>query len=616
MNINNQSNRWLPITQKEIKAMGWSQPDVILFSGDAYVDHPSFGTAVIGRLLESLKLKVAIVPQPNWQDDLRDFKKFGEPRLFFGVTAGNMDSMVNHYTAGKRKRSDDAYTPGGNAGQRPDYATSIYAKLLKQLYPNTPVIAGGIEASLRRFTHYDYWNNKLLPSILEWSHADMIIYGMAEKPLIKIITLLEKGVPFNSLTTIEQTVIKQSKKEPLPKNKKWKDIELYSHEECVTSKKRFAINFKTIEEISNSFYPPRLHQICNSNRIIVNPPDLSVSENDLDKIYRLPFTRMPHPKYKNKKTIPAYEMIKHSVVLHRGCFGGCSFCTISAHQGKFVISRSKKSILNELKQVVKMDDFKGYISDLGGPSANMYKMEGKDISKCEKCKRPSCIFPAICSNLNTSHKPLLDLYKNGRSIEEIKKIFIGSGIRYDLLLNKNISKEEKENNSRYITEVIKHHVSGRLKIAPEHSSNRVLKTMRKPSFNLFKEFNAIFKKGNNELNLKQQLIPYFISSHPESHDEDMVELALETKNLNFKPEQVQDFTPTPMTLSTAMYYTGIDPYTLKPLYIPSGQKQKERQRMFFFWYKPQVEKQIKSLYNNSKIKPLIERLFDKKVKQK
>ncbi len=590
---------WLPTTAKEVKAHGWDELDVILFSGDAYIDHPSFGAAVIGRVLADMGLRVAIVPQPNWQDDLRDFKKLGVPRLFFGVTAGNMDSMVNHYTAGKRLRSNDAYTPGGKAGFRPDYATVVYTDILKKLFPETPVVIGGIEASLRRFTHYDYWKNELKPNILSWSKADLLLYGMSENPLKELVNLLQKGVPLYNITTLHQTAILQDKDLPLPKNKKWKDIELFSHEDCLTDKVKFAQNFRHIEEESNRMNPARLHQVSGNKRIIVNPALPPLKEKEIDYAFDLPYTRLPHPKYLNKGAIPAYDMIKDSVNMHRGCFGGCSFCTISAHQGKFISSRSERSILKEVAQIAESNNFKGYISDLGGPSANMYKMQGKDLMICQKCKRPSCIFPSVCKNLNTSHQPLTEIYRKSDKIPGVKKSFIGSGIRYDMLLNSNASDKEKESHEEYMKELLTKHVSGRLKVAPEHTSDKVLKIMRKPSFSLFKKFTQLFQKMNKTAGLNQQIIPYFISGHPVCEERDMALLAAETKSLNFTLEQVQDFTPTPMTLATVMYYTGLDPYTLKKVYVARNKEEKQNQRQFFFWYKPemrhQLEKKLKRL---------------------
>ena len=574
---------WLPTTVKEAKAKGWEEFDVVLFSGDAYVDHPSFANAVIGRLLESLGLKVAIVPQPNWQDDLRDFKKFGEPRLFFAVSAGNMDSMVNHYTANKRLRSDDAYTPNGKPGHRPDYPTIVYSNILKKLFPQTPIIIGGVEASLRRLSHYDYWKDELKPSILVDSKADMLVYGMGEQPLKEIVMLLEQGVPFSNLKSIPQTAYINKNDEKLTIPKKWDVINLYSHEDCINDKINHAKNFRHIEEESNKLEASVLTQKAGSNIIVVNPPYPTMSTKDLDSVFALPFTRLPHPKYNNKGVIPAYEMIRHSVNIHRGCFGGCAFCTISAHQGKFISSRSEKSVLREITQVTQMPDFKGYISDIGGPSANMYRMEGTDKEQCKKCKRPSCIFPSICNNLNTNHQPLTNLYKRARGIKGVKKAFIGSGIRYDLFLSENVAGQPDKRN--YLEEVIEHHVSGRLKVAPEHTEDAVLKIMRKPSFKLFIDLKKKFDVINERHGLNQQLIPYFISSHPGCEEKDMISLAEKTKKLDFKLEQVQDFTPTPMTVATVAFYSGYHPYTLEKIFIPKTKEAKQKQRSHFFWYK-------------------------------
>ncbi len=577
------NDQWLPTTIKEVRARGWEQLDVILFSGDAYVDHPAFGPAVIGRILESLGLKVAIVPQPNWQDDGRDFTKLGTPRLFFGVTAGCMDSMVNHYTAAKRRRAKDAYTPGGAHDHRPDYAGVVYAQKLRSFFPEAPIVIGGIEASLRRVVHYDYWSDSLRPSILQSSGADLLVYGMGEQPLREIIRLLEKGVPFSSLKTIPQTAFMQDRHKSLPKVKKWESIELASYEICLKDKKRFAANFKYIEQESNKYFARRLVQAHGERLVVINPPFPTMSEDEIDASFDLPYTRMPHPKYAKRGPIPAYEMIRHSVNMHRGCFGGCSFCTISAHQGKFISSRSKKSILKEVEAITRMPDFKGYISDLGGPSANMYKMRGKDLSICKRCVAPSCIHPTICHNLDTSHAPLLDIYKTVDAHPKVKKAFVGSGIRYDLLVSDDPEKQKE--NEHYIEQLMSRHVSGRLKVAPEHTSDDVLRIMRKPSFKKFHIFKKSFDRINKNWGLREQLIPYFISSHPGSTAESMAHLACETKDMGFQLEQVQDFTPTPMTVSTVIYYSGYHPYTLKPVYTPRKQQEKKDQHRFFFWYK-------------------------------
>lgn len=585
---------WLPTTKKEVELRGWDNLDIILISGDAYVDHPAFGAAVIGRIVESMGLKIAIIPQPNWKDDLRDFKKLGKPNLFFGVTGGCMDPMINHYTANKRLRSDDAYTPGGQNGFRPDYATTIYSNILKEIYPDVPVVIGGIEASLRRVTHYDYWSDQLKPSILFDSKADLLVYGMGEQALREIISLLTKGVPFESLKTVKQTAFLQPKNELIPKNKNWEDKKLNSHEVCLKDKKMYASNFKYVEQESNKLFADRLIQEVGDKTLIINPPFETMSEAEIDASFDLPYTRLPHPKYEKRGVIPAFEMIKFSINMHRGCFGGCSFCTISAHQGKFIASRSQESILKEVDKVTQMPDFKGYISDLGGPSANMYKMKGKIQSICDKCISPSCINPVICHNLDTTHKPLTEIYKAADAHPKVKKAFIGSGIRYDLLVpefNKNADKKDLE---EYTEQVIKNHVSGRLKVAPEHTSDAVLKIMRKPSFSNFLLFKKTFDRINNKFNLNQKLIPYFISSHPACQLEDMANLAAETKDLGFQLEQVQDFTPTPMTVATEIYYSGFHPYTLKPVYTPKSKEEKANQHRFFFWYKKENQGWIKS----------------------
>ncbi len=671
MSVKYRLTDFLPTTKKELELRGWSEVDVVLFSGDAYVDHPSFGAAVIGRLLEDQGLKVALVPQPDWRGDHRDFTKMGRPRLFFAVTAGNMDSMVNHYTAGKRLRSDDAYTADGKAGARPDYATSVYCTILKQLYPDVPIVIGGIEASLRRLTHYDYWSDSLMPSILVGSKADLLVYGMGEKPLLALCQRLLAGEVFESIHDIRQTVYLQPISSPTPAHQlnlsstnhdshlavdsEFSQIlRLYSHEECLMSKRKQAENFRHIEEESNKLNANTLIQQVGAMELVVNPPFPPLTTSELDRSYEYPYTRLPHPKYKGK-TIPAYEMIKFSVNIHRGCFGGCAFCTISAHQGKFVMNRSKESVLREVRLLTARDDFKGYLTDLGGPSANMYRMEGRDHSICASCKKPSCIHPRICPNLNTDHGPLLDLYHSVDALPGIKKSFIGSGIRYDLLTtpnpsaqsqttiphlspsNRSIIKTTFENNQNYLREVIFNHVSGRLKVAPEHTSNTVLDLMRKPNFEQFKAFNKLFEKlederqnqfdsnrgaigdsfrgaikdsnrgavrdsnrgatndsnrgaisGDNPVKVsgigRQQLIPYFISSHPGCTEPDMANLASEARKLYFKLEQVQDFTPTPMTLATEIYYTGLHPYTLKPVFTARTKAEKEKQRSYFFWH--------------------------------
>jgi uncharacterized radical SAM protein YgiQ len=604
---------WLPTNLREVRIREWDSLDVILFSGDAYIDHPAFGPAVIGRLLESMGLKVAIVPQPNVKDNLQDFTKLGTPNLFFAVTSGSMDSMVSNYTANKRQRDTDAYTPNGDKGFRPDYATTVYTKILKEKFPDIPVVIGGIEASLRRVTHYDYWSDQLKPNILTESGADLLIYGMGEQPLRELVQLLKKRVPFSSLTTIKQTGYLIPTQQKLVVNKHWEDIEIVSHEVCLKDKKKYASNFKIIEQESNKVHGRRILQKIGTDVLVINPPFPTMTEKEIDASFDLPYTRLPHPRYKDRGAIPAFEMIQFSINIHRGCFGGCSFCTISAHQGKFIASRSKESILKEVEKVTEMPGFKGYLSDVGGPSANMYKMKGKVQSICDKCTSPSCISPVICHNLDTSHRPLTDLYKAIDRNPKIKKSFIGSGIRYDMLVPEFNKKADPKELQAYTEEVLKNHVSGRLKVAPEHTSDKVLKLMRKPSFKNFHLFKKQFDGINRKLGLNLQLIPYFISSHPASELEDMANLACETKDMGFKLEQVQGFTPTPMTVATEIYYSGYHPYTLEPVYTPRTKKEREEQHQFFFWYKKEYQDWIRKTLTKVGRLDLLRRLLVKSV---
>ena len=553
--------KYLPTTRKEMELRGWDEVDIVFFTGDAYIDHPSFGAAVLGRVLEAAGYRVAIVPQPDWHGDFRDFTKFGRPRICFAVSAGSMDSMVNHYTAAKRRRSDDAYTPEGKAGARPDYCTITYCKILKQLYPDVPIVIGGIEASMRRLTHYDYWQDKLLPSILVDSGADMLVYGMGEQAMKEIV---DRGF----IHDIPQTAFLTSDKSEIPEDA----IMLASHEEALRDKRKHAENFRLMEIESNKIHQTTLVQPVGKQWVVVNPSYPPITTEQLDAIYDLPYQYAPHPKYKDKH-IPAYEMIKWSVCMHRGCFGGCSFCTISAHQGKQIVSRSKTSILRQIEKLSQLPDWHGVISDLGGPSANMYAMHGKDMSICEKCARASCLQPNICKNLNQDFEPVLDIYRTVDKLPYVKHAFVGSGIRYDLM------------NEAYARQLITRHVSGRLKVAPEHCSDNVLKVMRKPAWSNYLRFRDQFLRINEEAGLKQQLIPYFISSLPGCTKHDMQVLADETKRMHYK--QVQDFTPTPMTLSTTMFYTGINPYTREPVYVARTPEEKKQQNQYFFWYKPE-----------------------------
>lgn len=615
---------WLPTSLKEVQQRGWDELDVILFSGDAYVDHPSFGAAVIGRVLEAAGYRVAIVPQPDWHGDYRDFRKLGRPRLFFGVSPGAMDSMVNHYTANRRRRSDDAYTPGGRFGARPDMPSIVYSRILRELYPDVPIILGGIEASLRRLSYYDYWEDKLRPSLLTECDADIITYGMGEKVTVEIAHRLaeiadidyeQSGIKaptraekVEMLTDIPQVVCRRPldmiPSEPDGVN----DIVLHPFEDCQRNKKHQAENFRHIEEESNKWHAARIWQQTGNEAVLVNVPYPPLTTEEVDASFDLPYTRMPHPRY-NGKVIPAYEMIRHSICMHRGCFGGCAFCTISAHQGKFISSRSKESIVREAVKVTQMPDFKGYISDLGGPSANMYQMRGKDLTLCEKCKRPSCLHPHVCPNLNADHGPLLEVYKAVDALPGVKKSFIGSGVRYDLILHEGKNGEFKATNMRYAEELICNHVSGRLKVAPEHTNPDVLNVMRKPPFEQFHQFKRIFDDVNRRHGLKQQIIPYFISSHPGSTEIAMAELAAETKSLDFKLEQVQDFTPTPMTVSTEIWYSGFHPYTLQPCFCAHSQEEKLRQRAYFFWYQPENAPKLRASLIKLGRRDLAEKLF-------
>ncbi len=623
---------WLPTTRKEMALRGWSEADVILFSGDAYVDHPSFGVAVIGRLLEAEGLRVAIVPQPDWHGDLRDFRRLGRPRLWFGIAPGCMDSMVNKYTAARRLRSEDAYSPDGRHDMRPEYPTIVYSRILRQLYPDVPIVLGGIEASLRRLTHYDYWQEKFLPSILLPSGADLVVYGMGEMPtrkisrrLTRLIEECDETLAYDELgqsrigrkafakALLGERQLPQTAMlcDTVPDREDTEDLVLHSHEDCLADSRKQAENFMHIEEESNKLHARRLIQQTGERYVVVTPPYPPMSTAELDHSFDLPYTRLPHPKYKGKR-IPAYEMIKFSVCLHRGCFGGCAFCTISAHQGKFIVSRSKESILGEVRRVMDMPDFKGYISDLGGPSANMYMMSGKNQKACAACKRPSCIHPQVCPNLNTDHRPLLEVYRAVDALPGIKKSFIGSGVRYDLLLHQSPDEEVNRAAREYTRELIVRHVSGRLKVAPEHTAQHVLEVMRKPPFELFRQFKRIFDDICQQEGLRQQIVPYFISGHPGCREEDMAELAVATKGLDFQLEQVQDFTPTPMTMATEAWATGYNPYTMEKIYSARTPENKQSQRMFFFWYKPEERGRITSELRRMGRADLIEKLFERK----
>ncbi|MBO4481690.1 MAG: YgiQ family radical SAM protein [Bacteroidales bacterium] len=607
-------DHFLPITLKEFQQLGWTQADVILISGDAYVDHPSFCTAVIGRTLERQGLKVAILPQPNWQDDLRDFKKLGRPRLFFGITAGNMDSMVNHYTANRRLRSDDAYTPGGKAGFRPDYATVVYSKIVRSLYPDVPIVIGGVEASMRRLSHYDYWSDTLKPSILVDSGADALIYGMGERPIVELAKAFEAGEWPKRRGEIPQIAYLDKFDNQDVKNKDV--LLLHAYEKELKDKRLYGENFVAFEKETNKKQQRTMIQPYGEKAVVVNPPFPPATTEEMDQqalfgdmMYR------PHPKYDKRGDVPAFEMIKNSINIHRGCFGGCSFCAIAAHQGKFICSRSEKSVLAEVEHLTQQPYFKGHISDLGGPSANMYKMGGRDERLCARCTRPSCIFPAVCRNLNFSHKPVTELYKKATQVARVKQITIGSGIRYDLLLNDDPKVDRQNGLTEYLRQVVNHHVSGRLKVAPEHTEAAVLDKMRKPHFDRFLLFLRNFNEMNRQSGKNQQLIPYFISSHPGCSLTDMGRLAVEAKKYRLQTDQVQDFTPTPMTYSTAMYYLGYDPYTMEKVEVARKIDDKKAQHLLFFYHHKENKELISRMLRQCGAIGIVRQLYPQNVRR-
>jgi len=569
------SSYMIPTSVKEVEILGWDYIDVIIFSGDAFVDHPSFGTAVIARWLQKHGYRVAVVPQPNWRDDLRDFRKLGAPRLYFAVNGGAMDSMVNHYTASKRLRSDDAYTPEGRAGARPDYAVTVYTKILKRLYPDIPVVIGGIEASLRRLTHYDYWADRLFPSILVDSGADWLCYGMGERPMLELTRAIESGRNLSDIRRIPQIGFRMSGRSKLSDA-----CYIHSYEVCLKDKKAFAENFNLIETAANMKTPPVLVEPVGDGYVQINPPYPPATEEQMDSFWDMPYTKQPHPRYKGKR-IPAYDMIKYSITTHRGCFGGCNFCTIAAHQGKFIQSRSEESIVREARGLCDVPGFAGNISDVGAPTANMYGMKGKDQSLCEVCRRQSCLFPVPCKNMDRSHARLLGLYDRIAAVKGIRHSYIGSGIRYDLFLDEKKGFVD-ETSEPYFRELVLRHTSGRLKVAPEHTEDSVLKLMGKPSFRLFDrlryEFDRVCRSGGS----KCELVPYFISAHPGCGMREMEALSKNPALKGLYMDQVQDFTPTPMTTSSVMFYTGLDPKTLRPVFVEKDIEKKRKQKSFFF----------------------------------
>lgn len=590
MTVGKNLDYMFPTSRKEVDALGWDYIDVIMFTGDAFIDHPSFGTAVISRWLQKYGYRVAVVPQPNWRDDLRDFRKLGAPRLFFGVNSGAMDSMVNHYTAAKRLRHDDAYTPDGKAGQRPDYAVTVYSRILKRLFPDVPVVIGGIEASLRRLTHYDYWQDKLLPSILVESGADYLSYGMGERTITEIAKGIENGWNTHRMRQIPQIGFFSKGTPP----QKEGILILHSFEECKSSKTAFAENFHNIETHANMLRPDTIIEAVGDGYVQINPTWPPATEQEMDSFWDVPYTKLPHPRYKGKR-IPAYDMIKFSINTHRGCFGGCNFCTIAAHQGKFIQSRSESSILKEAAGLLELPDFAGNISDLGAPTANMYGMGGKDRQLCSICRRKSCLFPSPCKNLDRNHSRLLDLYHRVDAIKGIRHSYIGSGIRYDLFLSEDGFVDSSSR--QYLKELILDHTSGRLKVAPEHTEDKVLYYLSKPSFRLFERLRREFDIITRMAGRRTGIVPYFISSHPGCTMHDMERLARHPALKGLYMDQVQDFTPTPMTTSSVMFYTGLDPRTLKPVFVERDPGRKRLQKSFFFQRPSGVSNNAKSPKN-------------------
>lgn len=558
---------FLPMFKDEVERRGWHELDIILVSGDAYVDHPSFAAALIGRLLESKGFRVGIIAQPNWRDT-KDITRLGRPRLFFGVTGGNLDSMLAHYTAAKKLRRDDAYSPGGKAGLRPNRATIVYSNLIRRAFQDISIVLGGVEASLRRLAHYDYWDDKVRRSILLDAKADILVYGMGERQIVEIAQRLSSGEKIKDLCDISGTTIVRSESAEPPRNDKI--IHIPSFEEVSTDKRKFAEAFRLFYLEQDAFHGKAITQKSGNRFVIQLPPAKPLTQNELDEIYDLPYERNWHPHY-DKFCIPAFETVKFSITSHRGCFGTCSFCSIFQHQGRIVQSRSETSILKEAKKISEMPYFKGHITDVGGPTANMYGMFCERQSKLGSCKDKDCLMPSICNNLKASHIAQLKLLEKIRSLPKVKKVSLGTGVRYDLALN--------DHSCKYLEELCKHYISGQLKIAPEHISNAVLKLMNKPRFEVYEEFIEEYKKINKRLGKEQYFVPYFVSSHPGCSVKDMVALAAYIKKrLGFRPEQVQDFIPNPMTLSTAMYYTEINPLTGESVYVAKTQKEKSLQR--------------------------------------
>ena len=566
---------FLPVSRKEMKERGWDQVDFVYISGDAYVDHPSFGHAIITRLLESRGYRVGIIAQPDWKTP-DSVTVFGEPRLGFLVSAGNMDSMVNHYSVSKKRRKTDAYTPGGVMGKRPDYACVVYGNLIRQTYKKTPVILGGIEASLRRMAHYDYWSDKLKRSILLDSGADILSYGMGEHSIIEIAEALDAGIPVEEITYINGTVVKAKNLDSVY------DAEILpSFEELKAYRLTYARSFYTQYLNTDAFNGKRLVEPYSDYLYVVqNPPALPLTEIEMDDIYSLPYMRTYHPSYEALGGVPAISEIRFSLISNRGCFGGCSFCALTFHQGRIIQTRSHQSLLDEARQITQEKDFKGYIHDVGGPTANFRHPSCKKQLKYGVCKNRQCLFPAPCKNLNADHSDYVRLLKELRAIPKVKKVFIRSGIRFDYLL--------KEEDRTFLRELCEYHVSGQLKVAPEHVAAPVLSLMGKPEHKVYEQFTEEFYKMNKKIGKEQYLVPYLMSSHPGSTLKEAVELAEYCRDLGYMPEQVQDFYPTPSTLSTCMYYTGVDPRTMKPVYVPKSPHEKAMQRALIQYRNPEL----------------------------
>ena len=559
------NNTFLPITKQDMRERGWTQPDFVYVTGDAYVDHPSFGVAIISRILESRGYKVAIISQPDWKKK-ESIQVFGRPRLGFLVTAGNMDSMVNHYSVSKKRRKKDAYTPGGVAGKRPDYAVVVYCNLIRQTYKDVPILIGGIEASLRRLAHYDYWSNKVKRSILLDAQADLLMYGMGEHSIVEIAEALDAGLDVKDITYIPGTVYKTRSLECVY------DYEfLPSYDEICRNKRTYAESFYTQYCNTDPFHGKCLVEPYKETEYVVqNPPSKPLTQLEMDDVYALPYCKDYHPSYREAGGVPAISEVKFSLVSNRGCFGGCSFCALTFHQGRIIQTRSHASIMEEAREMTKDPEFKGYIHDVGGPTANFRRPSCDKQLEHGVCKNKQCLFPYPCQNLKVDHEDYIALLRKLRKIPKVKKVFIRSGIRFDYLMY--------DKSEAFLKELCQYHISGQLKVAPEHVSNRVLIKMGKPSHDVYEAFTKKYEKMNERIGMKQFLVPYLMSSHPGSTLNDAIELALYLKKINHMPEQVQDFYPTPSTLSTCMYYTGLDPRTMEPVYVPKSPKEKQMQR--------------------------------------